>query len=191
MLSAFKLARLLVIAAAVLPMVACEEDLGLDNWTAFVDTTTIYSLSRAELLGRPSAYDFFNQAADEVETPSATGSWDFALLDSGNQLVLLPAGGFQGNTSRAGLALITGTTFEDLREAPSDTARYSKTAAAVQVGQVYAVRTRRDQCSFVSGVRFGKMKIIAVDPTAGSVTFASIVNPYCNERLLIPDNPDD
>src|SRR5687767_12331510 len=173
MLSAFKLARLLVIAAAVLPMVACEEDLGLDDWTAFVDTTTIYSLSRPELLGQPSAYDFFNQSADEVETPSATGSWDFAVLDSGNQLVFLPASGFEGQTSRAGLALITGTTFEELREAPDDTARYSTAAVAVQPGQVYAVRTRRDQCNtFSAGVRFGKMKIIAVNPAAGSVTFA-------------------
>lgn len=191
MLSAFKLARLLVIAAAVLPLVACEDDLGLDEWTATVDTTTLYSLSREDLLGRPSAYDFVNHFLVEVESPGATGNWDVALRHEGNQLVLVPAGAFEGQTSRAGLALITGTTFEELREAPGDTARYLSTPAFVQPGQVYALRTRRATCSFTTAVRFGKMKIIAVDPTAGTVTFASTVNPFCNERLLIPQDPDD
>lgn len=190
MLSAFKLARLLLVGAAALPIVACDDDLGLGEWTDTPDTTTIFSLSREDLIGRPSAYDFINHLLVEVESPGATGNWDVALRHEGSQLALVPAGGFEGQVSRAGLALMTGTTFEELREAPDDTARYTTRPVLIQPGQVYAVRTRRAPCSFSNAVRFGKLKIIDVNPELGTVTFTSIVNPFCNDRDLIPDEDE-
>ncbi len=189
MLSSFELARLFLICAAALPLVACDEELGLDDWTATPDTNVIYSLSRPELLGRPSAYDFINHTVLRVETPAATNSWDVALRDEGGQLALVPASGFQGQVSRAGLALITNQTFEELAEAPEDTAAFSSAPAVLQAGQVYAVRTRRAACSFSNSVRYAKIKILDVDVTAGTVRFESILNPFCNDRALIP--PED
>ena len=189
MVSAFKLARLLLLCAAALPLVACEEDFGLDDWTAIEDTTTLYSLSREDLIGKPSAYDFINHFLVNVESPGATGAWDVALRHEGGQLALVPAGAFEGQTSRAGLALITGQTFESLREAPGDTSRYTSAPVLVQPGQIYVVRTRRAQCQFSNAVRYGKLKIIDVNAAAGTLTFSSIVNPLCNDRALIP--PDD
>ena len=189
MLSAFKLARPLLITAAAFSMAACDEDLGLGTWSAAPDTATLYSLSRTDLLGLPSAYDFVNHLLYEVESPSANGNWDVALRHEGGQLALVPAGGFDGQESRAALARITGGTFDSLDEAPADTSLYTRNAVVVQPGQVYAIRTRRTPCSFSTAVRFGKLRIIAVNPAAGTVTFESVVNPFCNDRSLVP--PDD
>lgn len=191
MLSPFKLARLFLVCLAALPIAACEENLGLDDWTALPDTTVIYSLSRTDLLGRPSAYDFINHVLVRVESPSATGAWDVALRDEGGQLALVPASAFQGQNSRAALAIITGQTFESLKEAPDDTARYSSAPVLVQPGQLLVVRTRRASCGFSNAVRFGKIKIIDVNATAGTVRFESIVNPFCNDRSLEPNNEED
>jgi hypothetical protein len=189
MLSPLKLARLFVICAAALPLVACDEELGPDGWTDAPDTTVIYSLSRVELIGQPSAYDFINHVVLRVESPSATNNWDVAVRDEGGQLALVPAGGFQGQVSRAGLARITNQTFEQLAEAPGDTAAFSSAPAIVQPGQVYAVRTRRTACAFSTSVRYGKIRIISVDQAAGTLTFESVVNPFCNDRSLIaPEN---
>ena len=55
-----------------------------------------------------------------IESATATGTWDIALGTEGGQLVLLPPGalGVAGSTAR--IAPLTGTTFEQVREAPSD-----------------------------------------------------------------------
>jgi hypothetical protein len=190
MLSVFKLARIFVLGGAAVSMVACDDPFQIDDWTATTDTIQVFSISRPELIGRPSAYDFVTRVLVRVESPSASGAWDVALRDEGGQLALVPAGGFQGQDSRAGLALITNTTFEALAEAPEDTGAYSITPRVVQAGQVYAVRTRRAGCGFSTGVRFGKIKIVSVDQSAGTVQFASVVNPLCNNRDLIPPEED-
>src|SRR5215204_2680860 len=104
MLSSFKLARLFLLCAAAASTAACDDDLGLDDWTSSTDTITVFSLSRTDLLGQPSAYDFVSRVVVRVETPSATGDlrWDVALRDEAGQLALVPASGFQGQVSRAG-----------------------------------------------------------------------------------------
>ena len=191
MLSVFKLARLFLICGAATSMVACDDPFEIDDWTSTTDTIQIFSISRPELIGRPAAYDFVSRVLVRVESPAASGSWDVALRDESGQLSLVPASGFQGQVSRAGLALITNTTFEALAEAPGDTASYSVNPRVLQVGQVYAVRTRRAGCGFSTGVRFGKIKIISVDQAAGTVRFASVVNPLCNNRDLIPPDAQD
>jgi hypothetical protein len=189
MLSVFKLGRLSLLCALAVSMAACDEDLGLDEWNATPDTVTLYSLSRPEFINQPSAYDFINHIVLRVESPTSTGNWDVALLDQGNGLALVPAGGFEGQTSRAALSIVTGATFEELEEAPEDTTRFSYAAVPVTPGQVLAVRTRRASCAFSNSVRYGKVKIIDVNAAAGTVRFASIVNPFCNDRSLIP--PED
>lgn len=190
MLSAFKLARPLLLAMAAFSLAACDEDLGLGTWSAAPDTATLFSLSRTDLLGLPSAYDFINHIVYEVESPSANGNWDVAVRDEGGQLALVPAGAFEGQDSRAALARITGGTFDSLDEAPEDTALYSSNAVVVQAGQVFAIRTRRAPCSFTTAVRFGKLRIIEVNQAAGTVKFESVVNPFCNDRSLVPPEDD-
>ncbi len=155
MLSVFKLARLSLLAAVVATTAACDEDLGLDNWTAVPDTITLFSLSRPDLINQPSAYDFINHIVLRVESPNATGNWDVALRHENGSLALVPASGFLGQQSRSGLATVTNTTFEALAEAPEDTARFTTGPVIATPGQILVVLTRRAPCAFSNSVRYG------------------------------------
>src|SRR5687768_5477375 len=170
---------------------ACEDEFK-QEWSAVPDTVELYSLSRPELIGRPSAFDFVPQPVHgipvAVENPSATGRWDVAVVDQGNTLAFLPAGGFTGLNSRAAIAEINAsTTLEELKEAPGDTTQFKTAAVTAQVGKIYVVRTRREDCGFGSfGVRYGKFEVLEVNVPAGTLRFRVITNPYCNSRTLIP-----
>ena len=182
--------RFALILLAVVGLSACEDEFGLQPWDATPQDISLFSLSRSDLLGLPSGYDFVNRRVVEVEQPGAGGNWDVALAGTGTQLQLIPAGAFEGQAaSRVGIAPITGTTYEQLNEAPGDTARYLKGPVNVALGGIYVVRTRRAPCGFGSGVKFGKIKAVAVDAEAGTATFSVVVNPYCNDRSFVP--PED
>ena len=188
MLSFFKLARLLLIGGVVLSSTACRDETGLDTWSDLPDTTVIYSLSRPDLLGQPSAYDMVNFLDLRVESPSASGVWDFALRHEGNDLALVPASGFPGQNSRAALAPVN-RSFEELTEAPADTTAFTSEPVIVTPGMVMAVRTRRAPCAFSNSVRYGKLHVIEVDAAEGFVRFEAVRNPFCNDRALVP--PED
>jgi hypothetical protein len=183
-----RIRRAAVAALFPLLLAACEDEFRQD-WTATPDTIELFSLTRPELIGRASAFDFVPPGVPiAVENPAATGNWDIAIVDNGGTLAFLPASGFTGLSSRAAIAEITvSTTLEQLEEAPRDTADFKYTAVPVRVGRIYVVRTRRADCGFGSfGVRYAKLEALSVSPTAGSVRFRTIVNPYCNNRALIP-----
>lgn len=190
MLSAFKLARMFVVAAATLTVIACGDDLGLDDWEAVPDTVTIYSLSRSDLIGKPSAYDFVNHIELRAESPASAGVWDVAARHENGQLAVAPAASFEGQNSRAAIAAVSGTSFEELAEAPADTTQFSTAPLVVAPGQVFVVRTRRAPCAFSNSIRYGKAKVLEVDATAGFIKFVAITNPFCNDRALIPPNQD-
>src|SRR5688500_17307278 len=176
--------RAVLTAFFPLLLVACEDEFK-QEWTATPDTVELFSLSRPELIGRPSAFDFVPQPLfgipAAVENPSATGRWDVEVVDQGSPLAFLPAGGFAGLNSRAAIAEISGaTTLEELREAPGDTAQFKTTVVAAQVGKIYVVRTRREDCGFGStGVRYAKLEVLEVNAPAGTLRFRTIINPYC------------
>jgi hypothetical protein len=152
---------------------------------------TIFSLSRADLIDLPSAYDFVNHSALRVESAASAGRWDLALRHENGALALVTAAGFPGQTSsRAAIAPITNSSFDELAEAPSDTTHYTAGPVVVQPGQVFAVRTRRADCAISLSVRFAKMQVLEVDAAAGSVKFVAITNPFCNDRELIPPAED-
>ena len=177
-----RLSLLILLAASV---AACDDGLGPQPWDATPDTVSLYSASRSELLGYPSAFDFVNLAVIRVESPGSAGSWDVVLAGSAG-LQLVPAGAFEGQDSRAGIAVITGTTFEALTSAPTDTSQYSSQAVALQQGGVYVVRTRRAVCSFSTAVHFAKIKVVSIDAARGVASFAVVRNPDCNDRSFVP-----
>ena len=181
------------LAVSILPALAgCDDDLNQD-WVAVPDTVQLYSLSRPELIGQPSAFDFFNALGAGVsgipvivEDPGASGRWDVAVTDVSGGLALAPAGAFVGLTSRAGIATVTGSTLEEFGRAPSDTSRYSSAAVPLEAGKLYVVRSRRESCGFSSGSKYAKLEVLETNPTTGTVRFRAITNPYCNDRRLIP-----
>jgi hypothetical protein len=166
---------------------ACGDGLGPQFWDPTPDTTVIYSVSRPELIGRPSAYDFVSLRRVVIETAGETGQWDMALGEDGSTFKLYPSGSFNGISSRAGIATTTEASLEALARAPGDSSAYSRTPITIQVGTVYAIRSRTASCSgFGSGTYYGKFQVISVDAAAGAARIAAVRNPYCNNRDLIP-----
>jgi hypothetical protein len=170
-------------------LAACETGLEPEPWNDTPVDVSLFSASLAGEIGRPSAYDVISNATVKLETPGSTGTFDIVLATEGNQLVLIPAGALQGQNSRAGIATITGQTFESLLKAPSDTAAYASTPVPIQAGGVYVVRTRRFSCSFTTAVNYAKIKVLAIDVPTGAASFSVVRNPYCNDRSFVP--PED
>lgn len=171
----------------------CGDSFGPQSWDATPDTVTLFSASRAELLGEPAAYDLVQRRAVAIESPTVTGSWDFLLVEDDGTFLMLPAAAVPGLESRAGIAQSTESTLEAVLQAPSDTAAFSLSGVPIVPGRIYVMRSRREVCpgGFGSGVRYGKLHAIAVDPTMGTFRFAVVVNPFCNDRSLIPPEDDD
>ena len=79
--------------------------------------------------------------------------------------------------SRAGIARVDADSLGAIREAPSDTARFSAAAVAIEPGAFYVLRTRRDAClGFGAGVRYAKLHALALDAVAGTYRFAVAVD---------------
>lgn len=180
----------LVVPLLAIASSACDDGFGPQFWDPTPDTILIYSVSRPELLGYPSAFDAVSLRRIPVEAPTSTGTWDFLLAEQNGGFVMVPAGAVGGVVSRAGIARVDADSLGGIREAPSDTARFSSAAVAIEPGAFYVLRTRRDAClGFGAGVRYAKLHALTVDAVAGTYRFAVVRNPFCNDRALIP--PED
>jgi hypothetical protein len=178
---------ILLLAAA---QAACDDPYGPRFWSDLPDTATVFSSSRIEHVGQPSAYDFIDLRGVPIELPGITGQWDVALADVNGALALVPAGEFDGITSRAGIAVFPNAVLDDITTAPRDTAAFRMTAVAVEPATVYVIRTRRASCGFgTTGVRYAKLRPIEIDALNGTLRFEVVRNPYCNDRSFIPPAP--
>ncbi|MGH7502769.1 MAG: hypothetical protein ACREL7_13565 [Longimicrobiales bacterium] len=178
------------IVTVALASTACGDDLGLGTWVIAPDTALIYSISRPELLGQPSAYDFVQLRRVVIESPGATGLWDVALAEQDGEFVFIPASAFPGIESRTGLSLTTNTSLESLTRAPGDTSAYRSVPVTLQEGGIYVIRTRTEACpGFGSGSRYGKFEVLSLEPAIGAVRIVAIRNPLCSDRNLVP--PDN
>jgi hypothetical protein len=178
------------ILALALTGAGCGDNLGLGTWIALPDTSLIYSLSRAELLGQPSAYDFVQLRRLVIESPGATGVWDVALAEQDGNFLFIPSSAFPGVESRTGLSLTTNTTLASLTRAPGDTASYRNLPVVLQEGGIYVVRTRSEACpGFGTASRYAKFEVLSIEPEIGAVRIVAIRNPLCSDRNLEP--PDN
>jgi hypothetical protein len=165
---------------------ACGDDLFNLRWVQNPDTAVLYSLSRPEL-NLPSAFNFIGRASVRVESPTATGRWDVALDTMDGELVFLPPRAL-GIQSRAAVAALPGTSFDEVREAPADTLAYSRDQpVSIEAGTVYVIRTREEPGSFGTRcVYYAKLEPIDIDPADGILTFVFDASPACNNRRLVP-----
>jgi hypothetical protein len=174
-------------AVALALSAACDDGFGPRTWDATPVTSVIYSLSRPDLIGQPSAYDFVNLRRIVVESPGATGGWDVALAEQNGQLVFLTAGMFPGIDADVMIAETSHRTLAAALVAPSDTAEYSRGPVMVRDDAVYIVRTRTEGCvTFGAGPFYGKFQVLSVDAALGAIEIAVVRNPYCTDRDLIP-----
>lgn len=174
-------------AVALGSLAACGADPFAIKWSISPDTVELYSLNRTEI-GLPSGYNFYNRARITIESASATGQWDVALGTRNGALVLLPplALGVPG-TGR--VATLSGTTFDDLTEAPADTTLYSSDAVPLTMGDVYVIRTNQSAGSFGAYCYYyAKLAPLDIDVENGVLRFVFDSSPVCNDRALIPKN---
>jgi hypothetical protein len=180
--------RLLRIIPLVALFAACQDPYGPRFWSAAPVEVGLYSVSRLEYTGLPSALDVVSDPVRGVaiEVAGATGNWDLVLADGqASGLVLLPAAEID-NQSRARIAVLRNVDFLDVREAPRDTALYSAGPVPLETGVIYVVRSRRGPCGFTTGYRYAKMMPVGVDHASGLARFAVVRNPYCDDRSFVP-----
>jgi hypothetical protein len=181
--------RLLRIIPLVVLVAACDDPYGPRFWNAVPVEVPVYSVSRLEYTGLPSAIDLVMDPVRSlpIEIPGATGNWDFLLADrqGGEGLVLVPAAELD-NQSRSRIAVLRNVDFLDVREAPRDTALYSAGAVPLEEGVVYVFRSRRSPCGFTTGFRYAKALPVNVDVVNGTAVLAIVRNPYCDDRSFVP-----
>jgi hypothetical protein len=166
---------------------ACDDQLQLipaTNSNA-VDTVTIYAL-RGTAVALPSGYDVPQKSAARTDV----AQFDFAFdLDGGGESLIYPAGAL--GLERGPGILRADQDFDSLKTAPT-TGYVDSVAVAVPPGTVFVVRSRPYLigCELTGELpRYGKFRVLAVDPSARSLTLETLVNQNCGYRSLEPGLP--
>ena len=180
--------RTAVFAVVALWTVAagCGDDPFQIRWSENPDTALLYSLARPEL-NLVSGFNFRSRLPVTVESATSTGTWDMAVDTRGGEIVLLPPGAL-GISSEAAVAELEGRTFEEVIEAPEDTAAYVSTEPVLaRMGSVYVIRTNESIGGFGRRcVYYYKLEPLAIDPQGGTLRFVFDGSPVCNDLSLIP-----
>jgi hypothetical protein len=175
-------------AVALVPLLsACEDDpFGFNDWSLSPDTVFLYSLARPEL-NLPSGFNLNTRQLVRVEAAGSTGTWDFLVNTVDGQMVFITPTAVGLDTS-AGIAVATDETFDGIREAPRDTARYVRAEPVPIVeGRLYVVRTNQQTGQFGrSCTYYGKVEPLEVDVAGGTLRFRFDSSPLCNSRALVP-----
>ncbi len=176
----------LLAALVLLGTAACGDDPFAFRWTENPREALLYSLDRDER-NRPSAFGMLQGDRVILESAAAAGRWDFAVDRRGGQVVLVPPRAM-GVQSRAGIFEVPNARYDEVREAPADTALYvTREPVPVRMGSIYVIRTR--QQSGVFGelcVYYGKVQPLEIDAVNGTLLFRFDTSPDCNNPALVP-----
>jgi hypothetical protein len=172
-----------------LALTGCQEDPFRIHWTESPQEQVLYALDREEL-NQFSGFDMISRIRVVIEAPQTEGAWDFAVDRQGGGMVFLPPK-LLGLDSRAAIAAIPESEYDDVVVAPSDTLAYvSEEAVPITLGTVYVIRTRLASGGFGRVCHFfGRVEPLEIDAVAGVVRFVHDTSPDCNNRSLVP--PDD
>ena len=183
-------AGLAVFAAVALgtAATACGDDPFAIRWSLNPDSVLLYSLARPEF-NLVSGFNFRARQSVTVEDATSTGTWDVAVDTQDGRIVLLPPGAL-GIESQAGIAELPGVTFDEVEEAPQDTAAYTSLAPVpVQMGTIYVIRTNRSIGGFGTRcVYYYKLQPLVIDVEGGTFKFMFDGSPVCNDFKLLPPN---
>ena len=175
------------LVVAGLALLACRSPQSLPpaQIVNVVDTVTLYALSGTPFTA-PSAYALA-PTPQVIRTDQSTG-FDFAFnIDSIGEPVLLP-GGALGLPKDAGLQR-SGSAFDAIANAPTEGYVLDK-PLVVSVGMVALARSRTQTC--VDGTKvslFSKLRVLAIDLSARTITFQILVDQNCGYIGLAPGLP--
>lgn len=131
----------------------------------------------------PAAFDVISRVA--VRTDQSSG-WDFLFeVAEDGSATLWPRGAVVEDGTDAGLRPLD-VPFDALDEAP-EFGYVTRDSLPVAVGDVFAVRSRRDPVyGSIRCRRFGKIEVLSIDSAEGTLTFEYLINPNCERRFLVP-----
>ncbi len=168
----------------------CDDSTGLDVNPILVSDTLTIAAPIPENEGRPSAVDLSGDGGFGIVGPRFPErvedalQWDLTLRLRDGVLFLMPPGAIGATGSRAAITpAIAGQTFEGLREIPGQSTFRTDTAIALQVGPVYAARTRELPYGFAC-VQFSKIRALDLDPVAATARLEVITNERCSDPRL-------
>lgn len=178
--------RLLSLALLGVVLSACGDDPFVLRWQENPREATLFSLDRPEL-NRPQAFDMLQGRRVIVQSAQEAGGWDFAVDRQDGEMVFLPPRTL-GLVSTAALAAFPNVSFDELTEAPADTAAYiSREPVPIRTGSLYVVRTHQQPGAFGQFcLYYGKLEPLEVNPETGTVRFLYDTSPDCNNRSLVP-----
>ncbi len=188
-MSAISLKRISLGGLAVLLSVsfpACGElTLGPPNFENQVDTLLLHAI-RGTDIQEPSGVDVAQSQRVLVDR-----SWfDFAVdVEEGGVARVYTAGAL-GLPPESGI-LVSNQAFDQIHTAPLDGYR-NDTVVTVIPGSVFVIRSRTSLIGcigFVGLPRYGKFRVLDVDPDARTVQFETLVNLNCGYRDLEPGLP--
>lgn len=176
-------------AASLTGAAGCGDSLGLPppGIPNEVDTTTLFALTGTPI-ATPSAFDVVNRSRSHTDLDQP---FDFAFeLDAEDQARIFPAPAL-GAPNNAGLQL-SDLAFGEVKSAPFD-GYQSEQSLEVAAETVFIARSRAASqfCIFLGALpRYGKFRVLAVDPAERSITLEFLVNANCGFRGLEPGIPD-
>ena len=176
-----------LIAATLLAGSACNDQI-LPNavYPNVVDTLTLAAVSGTPVTA-PSALLIDRPAPSTARTDIST-SWDFVFdIDTLGRGLLTPSHALHLGAS-SGLLLVASSTFEQVRDAPSD-GYVIDSASVVVPGAVFIARSRQIQCELGSLFYYAKLRILTVNLTARELSFEILGNVNCGYRSLQPGTP--
>lgn len=169
--------------ALAVSIAACSNTFGLTN-VAVPDSAshaTLYDFRTARLRD-PSAFDVLSGTATRTDL---TSSWDFlyyVLADGTKEL--RPRDVVLGPGSASGLQVVQ-SSFAGLSNAPTG-GYVTDSAVKISKGDVLAGRSRSDPGYTILCRHYFKMEVQAIDDSAGTVTLKYLINPNCEQTILVP-----
>jgi hypothetical protein len=131
------------------------------------------------------AHTAFDVVGSRTVRIDQTGGWDylFEIGESGT-LQLTPFATVSNQFSEAGLQHVD-KTFEGLRNAPSSGYVIDQPTEVTE-GDVLAAISRRDPSVRGRCRYYAKIEILEIDEAARTIRFMHLINPNCEDRVLIP-----
>lgn len=187
--------RLVLTLAAPAPLLvaaACDSTVQLPPATLsnIVDTVTLHAL-QGTAIGLASGFDV--TTARRARTDRGDEPFDFAYdIEPGGNSVILTLG-VLGLPPQSGIQM-SDKEFADITIAPLEDYEEDSTMT-VEADDIFIVRSRSAQigCALFIGAlpRYGKFRVLAIDPTLRQVTLEHVVNLNCGYRSLelgVPTN---
>ncbi len=177
----FRLPALLAFALAA----ACSDPNAIPSASLSntLDTLTLWSLEKGPL-NKPTAYSL--SARNGVRTWEAGTNFEFLFsMDSAGNGRFIPLGAL-GLTSTGSVKpglLKSSLIFDSMVKAPQN-GYLTVDTIPIAVGDHFYLRTAVNTCALLGVPLYGRLEILAIDPTASTVQFRVVGNQNCGYRSL-------